>query len=103
MNIVKHITFKPIYLEKNGGLGNALRLALEKASYELVARMDSDDISYQDRFEKQLDCFVADSDIDIVGGEITEFIGDETNITGKRTVEELDVAIKADMKKIDVQ
>ena len=44
-----------------------------KASYELVARMDSDDISYQDRFEKQLDCFVADSDIDIVGGEITEF------------------------------
>lgn len=96
---MKHITFKPIYLEKNGGLGNALRLALEKASYELVARMDSDDISYQDRFEKQLDCFVADSDIDIVGGEITEFIGDETNITGKRTVEELDVAIKADMKK----
>ncbi len=93
------IAFTPIYLQQNQGLGNALRLALEKASYELVARMDSDDISYQNRFERQLACFIDDADIDIVGGEITEFIGDETNITGKRTVEESDEAIKADMKK----
>lgn len=36
---------------KNGGLGNALKIAVEKASYEHIARMDSDDISMPDRFK----------------------------------------------------
>ena len=33
-----------IHLEKNGGLGNALKLGTETARYDFVARMDSDDI-----------------------------------------------------------
>ena len=93
------ISFKPIYLQQNQGLGNALRLALDNAAYELVARMDSDDISYPDRFEKELQCFNADSSLDIVGGEITEFAGEVSNITGKRTVKENDEEIRRDMKK----
>lgn len=40
-------------LERNGGLGNALNEGLKVCKNELVARMDSDDISRSDRCEKQ--------------------------------------------------
>ena len=39
------IAIRPIYIEQNQGLGNALRVALDNCKYELVARMDSDDVS----------------------------------------------------------
>ena len=77
---------KMIYLPENKGLGNALRVALENCSNELVARMDSDDISSPIRFQVQLDAFKQDSQLDIVGGSITEFVDDPSNITGERPV-----------------
>ncbi|MCM1372255.1 MAG: glycosyltransferase [Bacteroides sp.] len=75
-----------IRLEKNGGLGNALQLGTETAKYDLVARMDSDDICLPNRFEKQLAYMRQHPDVDIVGGQITEFIGDSANIVGQRVV-----------------
>lgn len=75
-----------IRLEKNGGLGNALRLGVENAKYDIIARMDSDDICSPDRFEKQLAFMEAHSDCDIVGGQMTEFIGSPDNIVGRREV-----------------
>ena len=45
-------TFVP--LEKNVGLGLALAEGMLHCKNELVARMDTDDISRKDRFEKQL-------------------------------------------------
>lgn len=78
--------FQIIRLEKNGGLGNALKLAVEKANYELIARMDSDDIAMPTRFEQQLIFFDQNPDVDIVGGDITEFINLEDNVVGKRCV-----------------
>lgn len=78
--------FNIIRLEQNGGLGNALKLGVENAKYELVARMDSDDICLPDRFEKQLNYMECHPEVDIVGGQMTEFIGDSSNIVGKRIV-----------------
>lgn len=75
-----------IRLEKNGGLGNALRLGVENAKYDICARMDSDDIAMPDRFEKQLAHMEAHPECDIVGGQITEFIDSPDNIVGKRVV-----------------
>lgn len=75
-----------IRLEKNGGLGNALKIGVENAKYDIVARMDSDDICLSDRFEKQLAFMEAHPDCDIVGGQITEFIDTPSNIVGKREV-----------------
>lgn len=43
-----------IYLEKNQGLGNALKIAVKIAKNEIIARMDSDDLSLPNRFEIQL-------------------------------------------------
>lgn len=95
----KYSFFNVIRLEKNQGLGNALKIAVENATNELIARMDSDDVAVQNRFEQQLYIFKAHPDIDVVGGDITEFIGEETNIVGKRCVPVRDAEIKAYMKK----
>src|SRR5690349_14576011 len=52
MNKLDDLTIVPI--EQNVGLGRALNYGLEYCKYELVARMDTDDICYPERFEKQL-------------------------------------------------
>ena len=93
------IAFKTIYLQKNKGLGNALRVALKNCSCELVARMDSDDIAMYRRFELQLKTFLKHPEVDIVGGNITEFVGNPSNIRAERVVAKADAAIKKDMKK----
>ena len=75
-----------IRLEKNGGLGNALKLGVENARYSIIARMDSDDICIPDRFEKQLSYLMTHPECDIVGGQMTEFIDAPDNIVGRRIV-----------------
>lgn len=91
--------FKVIRFETNQGHGNARRAGLENCSNELVAIMDADDISDSSRFEKQLSEFEKDSTLDIVGGNITEFVGEPDNIVGQRIVPENDSEIKEYMKK----
>ena len=76
----------PIFLPENNGLGNALKVAVEKAKYNIIARMDSDDICMPDRFKKQLAYLESHPKCDIVGGQITEFIETPSNIVGKREV-----------------
>ena len=85
-------------MKKNGGLGNALKIAVENATFELIARMDSDDVSLPTRFEEQLRYFQVNPEIDIVGGNITEFIGEENNIIGQRLVPVSNEAIREYMK-----
>lgn len=80
--VVMHV----IRLEKNGGLGNALKLGVENAKCNICARMDSDDICMPDRFEKQLAYLEAHPECDIVGGQMTEFIETPDNIVGRREV-----------------
>lgn len=80
------IPYKIIWLPENGGLGNALKVGVEAAQYEIIARMDSDDISVPDRFEKQIGFMEQHPEVDIVGGQISEFIDIEENIVGRRIV-----------------
>lgn len=94
----KYEIFNVIQLEQNGGLGNALKIAVENSSNELIARMDSDDVSVSTRFEEQLKYFEINPEIDIVGGDITEFIGEESNIVGKRAVPVSNDSIREYMK-----
>ena len=77
---------RPIWLKENSGLGNALRIGLEACSNEIVARMDADDISAPDRFEKQISYLDIHPEISVLGGQITEFIGQPDNIIGCRSV-----------------
>lgn len=75
-----------IQLKKNLGLGLALNEGLKICKNELIARMDSDDISLPKRCEEQLNAFQNDSQLDIVGLPVKEFDGDINNIVGERKV-----------------
>lgn len=81
-----HPELKRIRLPKNGGLGNALNEGLKHCSYEQVARMDSDDICFPARFEKQVLFMNKNPDIDISGSWIEEFEGNVENKVSVRKV-----------------
>lgn len=70
---------KVIELDKNLGLGKAMNIGVSNCKNEIIGRVDSDDISTKDRFEKELKC-ILDNDLDIVGSYIEEIEKD-----GKRT------------------
>ena len=82
----EHPEIHPLQLEKNVGLGLALNEGLKACKNELIARMDSDDISMLRRCEKQIAMFEADPSLDIVGCPVKEFVGTIENIVGKRDV-----------------
>lgn len=76
--------FKIITNEQNIGLGLSLQKGILACSNQLIARMDSDDISRKDRIEKQLALFRKNPDLDICGGHIQEF--SEKGLLGIRSV-----------------
>ena len=65
--------FKIITLKENLGLGNALDIGLKNCSNELVARMDSDDIAVENRFEIQINYFLKNPETAVLGGYMQEF------------------------------
>jgi glycosyltransferase involved in cell wall biosynthesis len=82
------IDFNIIKLQKNLGLGRALEIGLTKCKYEIVARMDSDDICIRNRFEKELKYFSDDYNYDVVGSNIYEFEDDISNIVSIKKLSE---------------
>jgi glycosyltransferase involved in cell wall biosynthesis len=95
----KYKIFKVVPLKNNVGLGNALRIGMQHCSYELIARMDSDDISVPNRFEKQIQCFEEDRELSLVGGYIREFDNDTNKVLSIREVplehSEIEVYLKS--------
>lgn len=78
--------FRIVINEKNLGLGLALNEGLKACRNELVARMDTDDISKPDRCEKQLKRFEEKPELSIVGSHIDEFVGTKENVISQRRV-----------------
>ena len=74
-----------IVLKENVGLGKALNIGLQQCRYELVARMDTDDISLPDRFATQLEIFKMHN-IDICSAWVGEFHDSQSNIVSYRKV-----------------
>lgn len=86
-------------LAKNGGLGNALNEGMKYCRHELIARMDSDDVSNNDRCEKEIGIFEDHPEVSIVSGVIEEFVGDISHIQSRRVVPEKQKEIIAFAKK----
>lgn len=84
----KYSELKIVSLAENGGLGKALNEGLKHCSYELVARMDTDDICKSYRFEKQVAVFARHPEIDVVGAWIDEFSEGTLDISSKRKLPE---------------
>lgn len=80
------VVIKEVPLEENMGLGLALSHGVPECSFELIARMDTDDIAVPERFGLQLAEFENDPELDLCGGQIIEFETDENVFVAERHV-----------------
>jgi glycosyltransferase involved in cell wall biosynthesis len=85
---------KVLPLEKNVGLGPALNEGLKHCTYELVARMDTDDICKSNRFEKQIALFEQHPQIDIASAWIDEFCNTPDKVASTRKLPETHAELK---------
>lgn len=78
--------FNIVELKQNCGLACALNAGIKEAKNELIARMDSDDISLETRCEKQLKAFASDENLTLVGTRTLDY---SDNI--EEAVEKIDI------------
>jgi glycosyltransferase involved in cell wall biosynthesis len=78
--------------DKPMGLGYALNFGLQKCKYEIIFRMDSDDIMLNKRFEKQLKYLADNPSVSVLGGLIQEF--DDNGLKSIRVVKSKPLARK---------
>lgn len=71
-------------LPQNSGLGNALNVGIKDCKNALVERMDSDDIAYVDRCERQLQVFAKYPEISVCSGIVEEFTTDPQKVDTRR-------------------
>lgn len=83
---LQSITFTIVSLQNNVGLAKALDEGLEYCHNDLVARMDTDDISLPKRCELQIEAFMNNPELCIIGTMIDEFYDKPSNIVSTRNV-----------------
>jgi len=81
-----HDILTVVELPENVGLGAALNSGLQQCRYELVARMDSDDISLPKRFEKQITFMENNPDIAASSAVLEEWDETLSKYIGVRTL-----------------
>jgi glycosyltransferase involved in cell wall biosynthesis len=85
-NYGKEPNVNVIRIEQPLGLWNAINVGIKNSKNELIARMDSDDISVSNRAALQLAAFDDDAALSIVGGQIAEFENSPDNVIAYRKV-----------------
>ena len=72
----KYDELKIIKNKENKGLGHALNDGLNNCTYDIVFRMDTDDICKKNRFQVQMEYLNRHPEIDVLGSNIYEFKND---------------------------
>lgn len=72
-NFLPILPIQSVNLDKNEGLGRALHRGILACKHEWIARFDSDDICFPDRFEKQLLFIEQNLEVDAFSAPIIEF------------------------------
>ncbi|MFB4317464.1 glycosyltransferase [Actinomadura sp. 21ATH] len=72
-----------VRLAENRGLGPALDAGLRASRYDIVARMDADDVAMPHRFRLQVP--LVEAGADLVGAGLLEFGTDIADVVGQRT------------------
>lgn len=90
--------FKIVTIEKNVGLGRALAIGVENCTNQYIARMDSDDISIENRCELEISKLISEN-LDIVGSLTYEFIDSVNNVASIRKLPEYNEEIYVYAKK----
>lgn len=95
----RHPSLKVIELEKNVGLGRSLNEGMRHCSFNIVARMDTDDYAERDRFERQISVLMEKPELDVVGSNVCEYDEELVNAVSIKRVPENDADIKKFLKK----
>lgn len=72
-----------LYLEKNGGLANALNQGLQLIKYPWVVRADADDINMSNRFLRLAEAIEKNPALDLIGSAVLEVDKNGVNIAIK--------------------
>lgn len=80
---------KFVFKEKNQGVSSAVNVGFRLAQGKYIARMDGDDISVRERFEKQVAVLENNSKIFICGGFVQYLGGTNSIIEYKETHQEI--------------
>ena len=75
-----------VKLDKHSGLAAALNEGLAFCRSSLIARMDADDVSWPERFEKQYSFMLRHPEVDVLGTQVEEKDDELKNILGYRSV-----------------
>lgn len=79
---------KVIPLSENRGLGSALNEGIKHCSYDWIARMDTDDICFLNRFEKQVEIIEKYPDLSFISSSIAEFVNSPDEVVSYRNLPE---------------
>ncbi len=74
-----------VHTQANMGLTRALNKGLRLATTDLIARMDSDDVSLPTRLERQLAVFKADAAVDLVGASF-DIVDEQGRLLERKTL-----------------
>lgn len=77
-----------VRFEKNRGLGYALNDGLKTCRHNIVARMDTDDVSKHERMAKQVSFLREHPEVDVVGAWLDEFCHDTRHVISSRKLPE---------------
>lgn len=91
--IKKNNIFKVIEFKENHGAGYAYNKGIELCTNKWAAIMDSDDYAVETKFEKQMEYLSKHKDIDMIGSNAVEFIGNIENIVSTRIMPEINEEI----------
>jgi glycosyltransferase involved in cell wall biosynthesis len=69
--------------DQKKGFVKSLNIGVKKSLGDFIARIDSDDFCEKERFQLQIDYFLKNNDIDVIGTNIN-LINDSNQIVGKR-------------------
>jgi glycosyltransferase involved in cell wall biosynthesis len=82
-----------VQLGENKGLAAALNQGLSCCNFDMIARMDTDDIALPDRFEKQITYLSNHPNVDVLGSWIIEFDSENRKKIIKYPLEHKDMLI----------
>lgn len=71
--------------KKNMGLSLSLNKGLQITNYDIIARMDADDISHPNRIEKQVNFLKSNQDVDLISSRI-EYIDEDSQSLDKKHI-----------------
>lgn len=95
----KYSNLRVIRFKNNRGLGPALNDGINECKYDYIARMDTDDVCVNTRFEKQIKYLYDNPNVDIVGTNMIEYDSNMEKEISEKIVPENDSEIKKYAKK----